>query len=204
MAILFYWKVIHIIMISLDVLAIGNLERDTEGNITRANSTSVLIRTGEMNIVVDTSGKEMKPALKTSFKQLMVLPKDVDMVVLTHTHGDHMGNNDMFPKAEFVIHAGEKGHIDGARKIDSDIEITKGVRLVHTPGHTMGSMSVFVDSDMKYALVGDAIPLRGNYSKMEPPALNCDSDLALKSIKTISNYADMVIPGHDYPFMTER
>jgi N-acyl homoserine lactone hydrolase len=192
------------IMISLDVLAIGNLKRDAEGNILEAHSTSTLIRTEDMNIVVDTSSKQRQADMKTSFKQLMVLPKDVDVVVLTHTHSDHIGNNDMFPKAEFIVHSGEKGQINGARIIDEDMDLTKGIRLVHTPGHTPGSISVFIDSDVKYAIAGDAIPLKDNVLKMVPPKVNYDAKLALESLKKITGYADMVIPGHDHPFMTER
>jgi glyoxylase-like metal-dependent hydrolase (beta-lactamase superfamily II) len=192
-------------MISLDILTIGSLVRDAEGNITEADSTSTLIRADGLNIVVDTSSKERKPHMKTAFKQLMVLPKDVDIVVLTHTHSDHIGNNDMFPKAEFLVHSGEKGNIKGARVIDSEEEeIAKGIRLVHTPGHTHGSMSVFVDADRKYAIAGDAIPLKENVQKMVPPGLNYDAKLALESLKKIIDYADMVVPGHDYPFMTDR
>ena len=65
-------------MIQLDILAVGNLERDEEGRILEANSTSVLIRTPDHTIVVDPSTKYMKPAVKTSFKQIGVFPKDVD------------------------------------------------------------------------------------------------------------------------------
>lgn len=190
-------------MISLDILTIGNLVRDQEGNIIEANSTSTLIRTDDMNIVVDTSSRERKANLKTAFKQLMVLPKDVDAVVLTHTHSDHVGNNDMFPNAKFIVHSGEKGQIKDARIIDNDLELTKGVRLVHTPGHTHGSISVFIDSELKYVIAGDAVPLKDNYLKMVPPRLNYDAKLALESLKKITSYADMVIPGHDYPFMTK-
>lgn len=42
-------------MIQLDILAVGNLERDEEGRILEANSTSVLIRTPDRLIVVDPS-----------------------------------------------------------------------------------------------------------------------------------------------------
>jgi N-acyl homoserine lactone hydrolase len=191
-------------MIGLDILTIGSLERDAEGNILQAHSTATLIRTDDRVIVVDTSSKDRTADLKTAFKQLMVLPKDVDTVVLTHSHSDHIGNNKMFPKAEFIIHSGEKGEIPGARIIDEDTELTKGVKLVHTPGHTHGSMSVFIDADIKYVIAGDTVPLKENVLKLVPPGINYDAKLALQSLKKVIDYADMVIPGHDYPFMTDR
>lgn len=192
-------------MIQIDVLVFGNITRDSEGNVLSAYSTSTLVKAGDRNIVVDTSTPEMRPAIKTAFKQIGVFPKDVDTLILTHAHSDHTGNNSMFQNAEIIMHSGEDTTIPGARIIDSErMEITKGVTLVHTPGHTMGSMSVFVESDLKYAIVGDTIPIKSNFEKMVPPRLNCDADLAMKSIKTVTDYADVVVPGHDLPFMTVR
>ena len=82
-------------MIQLDILAVGDLQRDEDGNILKADSTSVLIRTPKHTIVVDPSTKYMRPFLKTSFKQIGVFVKDVDIVVVTHMHHDHIENLDM-------------------------------------------------------------------------------------------------------------
>ena len=191
-------------MIKLDVLAIGSLQRDEKGNVFDAHSSSVLIRTDERMIVVDTSTPYMKPAIKTSFKQIGVFPKDVDTVVLTHFHFDHVGNNDMFENADILMHPDECGVIDGAKPLDIDREIVPGVKIVHTPGHTKGSISVFVKADQKYVIAGDAIPKYGNYKKMVPPAINTDEELALESVKIITKYADAIIPGHDPPFLVSR
>ena len=189
-------------MINIDVLVIGDYETDAEGSVFGAYSTSVLIRTGTRNIVVDTSAKDMWPAVKTSFRQIGIFPEDVDTVILTHAHHDHTGNLDRYPKARVLVHSGEDREITGAETIDSDTEIEKGVRLVHTHGHTPGSMSVYVQADRKYVLAGDAVPKKGNYDKLIPPAINTDADEALKSIKEIIKYADVIVPGHDSPFIT--
>jgi len=184
-------------MIQLDILAVGSLKRDGD-IITEAHSTSTLIRTGERNIVVDTSSPYLRPAIKDSLRQLRILPKDVDTIVLTHAHYDHVGNNDMFPKAK--IYAREEERFAGGIAVSEDTELCDWVRLVHTPGHTGGSMSVFVDSDIRYAIAGDAVPLEENFRNMTPPRINTDPDLAVKSIKVIMSYADMIVPGHGLPF----
>ncbi|MDR3205744.1 MAG: MBL fold metallo-hydrolase [Candidatus Methanoplasma sp.] len=189
-------------MIKLDVLVIGDYDRDADGNVFGAYSTSTLIRTDGMNIVVDASTKDMWPAIKTSFRQIGIYPKDVDAVVLTHSHHDHVGNLNQFKDAEVLIHSGEERPPASARIVDADIELTKGIRLVHTPGHTPGSMSVFVDADRRYAVAGDAVPKKSNYEKMAPPSINTDPAAALKSIKHIVGYADVIVPGHDAPFAT--
>ena len=188
-------------MNNLDVLAIGYLVRDDSGKILQAHSTSTLIRTPDRLIVVDTSSREFRPALRIAFKQIGVFAKDVDTVVLTHHHNDHTGNVDMFPNAKVLIHSGEDRPFRGAEVVEGDMSLAKGIELRHTPGHSWDSMSVFVEGpDRKYVIAGDAIPLEDNYRKNVPPALHVCKDLAMKSIKTIADYADVIIPGHGGPF----
>ena len=192
-------------MIQLDILCVGDLSRDEEGNVLEAHSTSILIRAAGHNIVVDPSDKYMDAAVHTSFKQIGILPEEVDMVVLTHTHSDHIENLGMYKKARVYVHAGSKVQIPGTIVIDaSEYKLCEGVRLVHTPGHCNEEMSVFVNADRKYVCAGDAIPLEDNFVKNVPPAINVDARLALESIKKIRDYADVVIPGHGFPFMTDQ
>ena len=189
-------------MVKLDILAVGNLERDDDGNILQAHSTSTLIRSGDRLIVVDTSSKYLRPALKNSFRELGVFMKDVDTVILTHSHSDHIENLDLFPNAKVYLHAGGEEVPFKHETVTEDIEIAEGVRLVHTPGHTPDSMSVFVKADRNYAVAGDAVPLEDNIRKKVPPRLNYDPDLAMQSIKSIVRFADVIVPGHGFPFMT--
>jgi len=186
-------------MNKLDILTVGDLIRDGDV-IVEAHSTSTLIRAGNVNIVVDTSTEERKASIATSFKQIGVLPKDVSIVVLTHTHDDHCSNNGMFKKAKFYVR--EEECPDGKEyvSVSKDIEIAPGVRLLHTPGHTEGSMSVIVEADRTYAVAGDAIPLEDNYLRMVPPKLNNDAKIAMESIKSITSYASVIVPGHGFPF----
>ena len=189
-------------MVKLDILAVGNLERDDDGNILQAHSTSTLIRSGDRLIVVDTSSKYLRPALKNSFRELGVFMKDVDTVILTHSHSDHIENLDLFPNAKVYLHAGGEEVPFKHETVTEDIEIAEGVKLVHTPGHTPDSMSVFVKADRNYAVAGDAVPLEDNIRKKVPPRLNYDPDLAMQSIKSIVRFAEVIVPGHGFPFMT--
>ncbi|MFA7186384.1 MAG: MBL fold metallo-hydrolase [Victivallales bacterium] len=190
-------------MTVLDVMAIGILERDPNGKVTKADSTCTLVRTSEKTILVDTSTEYLWPMIEISFEQIGLRLKDVDTVVLTHMHRDHTENLNKFTDAKIYVHEGEKSNIPGAISVTGDeYRLDPDVLLVHTPGHTKGSMSVFVDADLKYAIAGDAIPTKNNLLKMTPPASNYDEELALESIKKIKGYADIVIPGHGSPFPT--
>ena len=183
----------------LDVLAIGYLIRD--GTILDAHSTSTMIRTDDEVIVVDTSTKHMLPSIRTSLKQIGVLPKDVTSVVLTHAHHDHCGNNDLFKKAKIYVHTEERMEGMDVIAVSGATEIASGVRIVHTPGHTKGSVSVFAEGDRRYAIAGDAVPLEDNVIRMIPPGINYDAGAAMQSIKSITEYADVIVPGHGPPFL---
>jgi glyoxylase-like metal-dependent hydrolase (beta-lactamase superfamily II) len=97
--------------------------------------------------------------------QVGVEPADVDAVVLTHVHLDHVGwasdgVRPMFPQAEYVVQRAELEHVrDGStyanrirpiedagqlRVIDGET-VLRGVRLLPTPGHTPGHQSVVTE-----------------------------------------------------------
>jgi N-acyl homoserine lactone hydrolase len=99
-------------------------------------------------------------------------PADVHLVINTHLHFDHCGQNAVFKHAPFYIQRTEldraRGENDitnqwfdfaGARfeLLDGDAEIAEGVRVVATPGHTSGHQSVVIDTREGGALmIGDA------------------------------------------------
>jgi N-acyl homoserine lactone hydrolase len=99
-------------------------------------------------------------------------PTDVKIVINSHLHFDHCGQNAVFKHAPFFIQRTELTRarrqevltsewfdFTGARfeLLDGDAEIAEGVRVVATPGHTVGHQSVFVDTaDGAAVMIGDA------------------------------------------------
>jgi N-acyl homoserine lactone hydrolase len=101
-------------------------------------------------------------------------PADVRIVINTHLHFDHCGQNAVFKHAPFYIQRPEleRARRDGDQKLaaewfdfagarfellDGDAEIAAGVRVVATPGHTVGHQSVLVDVPSGEAvMIGDA------------------------------------------------
>ncbi|NLI73761.1 MAG: MBL fold metallo-hydrolase [Euryarchaeota archaeon] len=177
----------------------GLLNRD--GNqIVEAHSSATLILSGNAAILVDTSSIERRAELLNNLEEIGILPSQVDVVVLTHMHHDHIGNLELFPEARKLARV-EEGDFDGIEQITNDMELIPGVTLMHTPGHTEGSMSVVVDSgDATYVITGDAIPTKDNHDRWIPPGINIDPELALSSMKCICQIGNIVIPGHGEPF----
>jgi glyoxylase-like metal-dependent hydrolase (beta-lactamase superfamily II) len=107
-------------------------------------------------------------------------PAEVDLVVHTHLHVDHVGWDGTFPNARYVVptddwsyfmseeslqqrpHLGDRVEpLDDAGLVvlvDGELEVAAGVRVVPTPGHTPGHASVFVESQgSELAVLGDVV-----------------------------------------------
>lgn len=99
-------------------------------------------------------------------------PGDIDLVINTHLHFDHCGQNAVFKHAAFYVQSAE---LDRARRespalatwfdfmdarfelLNGDAEILPGLSVVSTPGHTAGHQSVVVSTGNGVeVLIGDA------------------------------------------------
>jgi len=171
--------------------------------VVEAHSTSTLIN-GPVVVLVDTSSRQYRGRLMDGLDRLHVRPDEVDVVVSTHLHPDHVGNHDLFPRARKLARREERPG-DGYEVITADIELAPGIALLHTPGHTRGSMSVIVDAGgARYVIAGDALPTRDNHDRWVPPGVNYDPAVALDSMRRIVSAADVIIPGHGAPFEVSR
>ena len=110
--------------------------------------------------------------LAEALEEHQLSPADVKIVINSHLHWDHCGQNAVFKHAPFYVQRSElrrarreeKKTADwfdfaGARfeLLDGDAEIADGVRVVATPGHTIGHQCVLADADGGVAvMVGDA------------------------------------------------
>jgi N-acyl homoserine lactone hydrolase len=100
-------------------------------------------------------------------------PADITLVINTHLHFDHCGQNAVFKHAPFYVQRTELARarreasdladwfdFAGARfeLLDGDAEILPGLSVVTTPGHTAGHQSVLVDTGdgAQELLIGDA------------------------------------------------
>jgi glyoxylase-like metal-dependent hydrolase (beta-lactamase superfamily II) len=98
-----------------------------------------------------------------------VTPEQVDDVVLSHLHHDHVGWAPLFGRATFCCHEQESGddsRVETAiapaaariRRWADDGLLQPGLWLWHTPGHTPGSACLVVDGPVRpTVLVGDVV-----------------------------------------------
>jgi len=81
------------------------------------------------------------------------------------------------------------------------LPVLGGLRVIHTPGHTAGSISLYAERD-KLLFVGDA--LQKHYGRPCPPSKMVSSDLevALDSIEKMAQLnCDIICFGHGKPIM---
>lgn len=105
---------------------------------------------------------------------LGLTPRDIDLVILSHGHIDHVGSLPLFVHAPIVLTARERAepaplYFGSARPIawpdatyqliDADTPVCEGLSLIPTPGHTAGHLSAIARlSDKRTAiLAADAI-----------------------------------------------
>lgn len=86
---------------SVSVLKVGYCLPQTDGTF-RADGTITLI-TGPSTILVDTGGPWDRDFLQRTLKDRGLEPRDIDVVVGTHGHSDHVGNLSLFPTAVMIV-----------------------------------------------------------------------------------------------------
>ena len=180
------------------ILREGHIVRDG-ARIIDASSTVTAVLSDQGLIIVDTGARSRKAELTEALAKADISPRDVDAVVNTHLHMDHCGCNDLFVDARLHAHRLEDPPL-GTAKVEEGSVLAEGVTVIETPGHTSGSISVLVKSEVDYVICGDALPTRSNYESMAPPAVHVDRRLAVSSMERIIEAADVVLPGHDAPF----
>lgn len=187
---------------------------------------SALIRTPEGNVLFDTGLHPVhvtrpqatfgpRPGMRivmaeedgivARLRALAVRPEDVAIVVNSHLHFDHAGNNGAFPRATFIVQADHLAFAKGKPNFPGvywDIpeltylgasgrtRIAKGVEVVPTPGHAPGHQSLVVDlpETGRVVLCGDAAFTRENLARGETAAP--DAAAAAASLALISSLVD--------------
>ena len=86
-------------------------------------------------------------------------------------------------------------------RVSGTFQLTDDVKLIETPGHTPGSMSVIVDTSLgTVAIIGDLAIRRQDYIEKRTPIYVRDRKAIMESHEKITKLNPVaVIPGHDLP-----
>jgi glyoxylase-like metal-dependent hydrolase (beta-lactamase superfamily II) len=226
---------------SLQVLFLGTPFKADKGMITFLVDSgkfidlpffSYLIKADEGNILIDAGihpeDISILAGQKIDLPSDYYLPKqlqkagmamnDINIVILTHMHPDHIGWLNSLPNAEVFVQKEEYKYTMHAHTIDpflhtpvndfptryhfhemkwnlidGDQVIIPGLSVIFTPGHSAGHQSIMVDLPEAGSIIiaGDAAELKENLDKEIISEPRFDSRSAFLSIKRLKLWASV-------------
>ena len=163
-------------------------------------------------------------SLESGLKSVGLSPADIDLVILTHLHSDHVAEGCKFTKAKFIV---QKDELEFAQNphptvamqylgelfdglnfevVEGDTPICDEVSVISTPGHTPGGQSVTVKTAEGTAIISGLCTIRENFDPPEPFSktmpvypigLFVDLFKMYDNLLKIKNAADIIIANHD-------
>lgn len=192
----------------------------------------ILVDTGEMRPIQSQDREKAIGGRIYTFEEGLskwgLQPEDIDIVIHTHLHADHCENDYKCVNAVFYVHEKELETIRRYHPLDfryvedyiyeieengqitalsGDAEIVPGVRVMHTPAHTPGGLSVFVETEKGRAVITGFCVIRENFEppqeiramEMEviPPGTHVNSYEAYDILLRVRDMAEIIIPLHE-------
>jgi len=148
-----------------------------------------LIQLNKKNILIDTGAADNRQELIDSLKQLKLTLGDINTLILTHNHYDHVENLEIFTNAKVY---GSKKDFQEQKIIDiNDLNI-KEFKIIETPGHTKGSFCILYQEIL---FSGDTIFHNGYIGRTDFPESNeQEMQKSLDKLKKIK--FKILCPGH--------
>lgn len=210
-------------MATIETLLHGFSAATSEGSLSYC---AVTLLRGEHITLVDVGYMARRALLIERLAAVGLAPHDIDRVVLTHAHWDHALNLLAFPNAEVIVHEDELAYtaephpqdwatpvwtadiLARCRRVtavrDGD-DLEAGVRVLATPGHSPGSLTLLVQSAAGVTgVVGDALPSRASARVLAPRLVFFNEAAARASARTIVDTCDVIVPGHDRAFRSRN
>lgn len=167
----------------------------------------------EKNALIDVGG-DIKFIIDAISKYIN--PKELDYVILTHSHYDHAAAAGHFKgMAKIAIHKDEYSLIKAQnftsylfgvsfKPFEPDITLSGGevidlgkieFKVIHTPGHSPGSICLY-EENKKWLFSGDTVFAHGSFGRVDLPGGSARE--LIKSLKLLSELdVENLYPGHE-------
>jgi N-acyl homoserine lactone hydrolase len=200
---------------------------------------TILVDTGEMHPVQSDERVRAIGGRIYTFEEGLALhgltPEDVDVVIHTHLHNDHCENDYKCTNAEIYVHPQEIARIHDPhpldfryvedyieeveengqiRLVENDGEIADGIRIMHTPAHTHGGLTVMVETTLGIAAITGFCVINDNFfppkqilaMEMDviPPGTHVNAYDAYDILIKVKKMADILLPLHEPAFANGR
>ena len=168
-----------------------------------------LVREPEGRIVAHGIRGIVRRTLASQLDEVGVDPDDIATIAISHAHFDHVGNCRLFRKAKWVAQRAEHQAMFGPNPEEfgylpalyetmrqNPVELVDGdhdlfgdgaVRLIYTPGHTVGHCSLLVrlPETGPVLLSGDVAHNRDNFRCRRVPSFNADREASAASMEKV-------------------
>lgn len=172
----------------------------------------VYVLLGERPALVDAGMPESGSAIHDGLRALGVAPHEVTLVLLTHEHADHAGGAPAFPDALLAAHplaaaklrAGDGRATHARASSEPELELYDrsvvhvgglALRVLHTPGHTSGSVCLYEES-RGLLFTGDTAFARGTLTGLFPSGSRGDHIASLQRLLALP--VRLLLPGHGH------
>ncbi|MFP4035233.1 MAG: MBL fold metallo-hydrolase, partial [Desulfovermiculus sp.] len=169
-------------------------------------SSSTIIKSRDQVLLFDTGSCGDRQLFLSRLADHGFSLDNIDLIVLSHFHFDHMVNAELFPASRIFLSAPEleyirsgvfrqardpfvpHAHIQTLHSricpVDERQEIAPGVQVLLLPGHTPGSMGLWIP-EQGIILAGDAVKNRYDFEHNTPPPCFGPQSEALASMHRI-------------------
>ncbi|MCA1945402.1 MAG: N-acyl homoserine lactonase family protein [Desulfovibrio sp.] len=195
----------------------------------------VLVDTGESHPLISPDREAALGATIHTFEsglaQHGLTPEDVEVIIHTHLHNDHCENDAKCVNAIIYVHPKELEHLHNPHPLDyryledfleeveergqirlvqGDGELLPGIRVMHTPAHTEGGLSVLVDTAQGVAAITGCCTILENFDpppavrgmelEVIPPGTCVNPYTAYDAMLKVRDVADILLPLHEPAF----
>ncbi|MDD4903410.1 MAG: MBL fold metallo-hydrolase [Candidatus Bipolaricaulis sp.] len=167
--------------------------RVTSAILGSLGTNAYLIEIGGRAVLID-------PADDSAALYALVGHRTIDWVVNTHGHFDHVGGNWAIPSGGVCIHESDvpyvdrffPGHRPFERYLHDGDEVVPGLRVIHTPGHSPGSVTLVADG----ALFAGDLLFAGSIGRTDFPG-GSDEAMEASLRRVVALEGDYTVyPGH--------
>ncbi len=174
--------------------------------------SSCLMVNSEKKVLFDVGGYNIRILI-------MPLIKQIDCVVISHLHFDHCSNLDLFVDTDIPIYISKKEIEYYKKNCNKDIDLfsyfnyikdklniceisqnktlDKNIKIIMTPGHTPGHMSLEInENNTKILMAGDSLKSYKDYKDTNSYGNAKNKYDYINTKKSIKEKYSIIYPGH--------
>ena len=155
-----------------------------------------VLKLKDKNIMFDTSSRINRRFLIKYLKNIDAPPETIDIIIMTHNHFDHVGNLSLFKGMKAKVYAPKEDFPEEEWMIDIKKLKIKEFKLIETPGHTKGSVCIYMPKE-KILFSGDTL-FHGGIGRTDLPG--SIPEKMKESLEKLNDLdIEILCPGHTWP-----